>query len=115
MEVRKWKIGTNMINRGDVVRDGAKAECPVTDQFDLVVQALQSAIGNTQSGPGQDAVDVGAHESSELLHRFQAAVAGFPEPTAEEALGVEGMLVMPEKLEVFFQQVSPHETEIDAG
>jgi hypothetical protein len=43
IEVRKRKIGADVINSGNVVRDGTKAEGAVTDQFDLVVETFQSS------------------------------------------------------------------------
>jgi hypothetical protein len=59
-EVGKRKIGADVIDGGHVVRDGTKAEGAVTNQFDLVVEALQSSIRNAKRGPSQNAIEVRA-------------------------------------------------------
>ena len=114
-EIGKRKIGTDVVDRRDVVADGPEAESPVTNEFNLVVEALQCPVGNTECGPSQDSIHVGTNQLCKFLHRLKTAVAGFPEPVAEEPLGVEAALVVPEELKVFFQEVSADESKIETG
>jgi hypothetical protein len=46
-----------MIDRRSKVLHGAKAEGAMTDQFDLVVYPFQRAVGDSQPGPSQDALE----------------------------------------------------------
>ena len=94
---------------------GAVAERTVTNQFDLVVEALRHAVGDIQSGPGENAINMGFDQLSKFLHRFQAAVRRLPEPVLEESFGPEEAAVAPEQLKAFLQQISAQQAAVGLG
>ncbi len=55
-----------MIDGGREMLYGAKAERAMTDEFDLVIHALERALGDSQPGPGEHAREMGA----QLTHQF---------------------------------------------
>lgn len=84
-----------MIDGRNEIGGGAVAERTVTDEFDFVVEALRHTVGNPQSGPGENAIDMGLDQPSKLLHGLQAAVRRLPEPVFEESFGPKKAAIAP--------------------
>src|SRR3989442_14092937 len=101
-----------MIDGRNEIDGGAVAERAVTNEFDFVVEALRHAVGNRESGPGENAVDMGFDQLSKFLHRSQAAVSRLPEPAVEESFGIERAAVAPEQLKAFLQQIAAQQAAV---
>src|SRR5881409_3448958 len=96
-----------MPDSGDVGVDLAEAVGVMADDLDLVVHALEGAVGDAQLGPAQDAVEMFPDQTSEAPERIEAAVAGPPEPLLEIRSRPAGAFVVPEPLEGLLQVVGP--------
>src|SRR5487761_2300306 len=60
-----------MIDGGREVLHGAEAEGTMAHHLDLVVHAIQGAVGNSQPGPGQDTVEMGTEHAHEFLEGLE--------------------------------------------
>src|SRR5713226_2709511 len=94
-----------MPDGGDVGIDLAEAIGSMADDLDLVVHALEGAVGDAQLGPAQDAVEMFPDQTSEAPERIESAVAGPPQPLLQIRSRPARAFVVPEPLEGFFQVV----------
>jgi len=104
-----------MIDGRNEIGGGAVAERTVTNEFDFVVEALRHAVRDRESGPGENAIDMGFDQLSKFLHRSQAAVSRLPEPAVEESFGIERAAVAPEQLKAFLQQIAAQQAAVGLG
>src|SRR6266704_163106 len=100
---RGRQIRTDVVDRGDIVANGAEAKSTMTDQFHLIVETLQGSVRDPQCGPGENSFHMRADKLSKFLHGFQTTVRRLPEPVEKKAFGVEPAFVMPEELKGFLQ------------
>ena len=62
-----------MPDGGDVGIDLAEAIGPMADDLDLVVHALEGAVGDAQLGPAEDAVEMFPDQTSAAPERIESA------------------------------------------
>src|ERR1700694_103340 len=89
----------------DVGVDGTVTMSSVADRFHVVVHGLEGTVRDTETCPGQDAVDVLSNHSRESLEGLESTVRRPPEPLGEVGEGPPLPLVVPESLEGFLEVV----------
>src|SRR6266702_963485 len=86
-------------------------------QFGLFVEALDDSAGELFSGAEiiEDQFPVAAQGPGDLLHRFDARAHDLLAPIIEKPGGPSRRVVLPELLEIFFEQIGAHRLEIVAA
>jgi hypothetical protein len=90
----------------------SETESPMTHQFDLVIHALQSAIGDPELRPGEEAGEMIFYQPGKIDERFQSAVSSPPKPLFQMGLGSGFLPVVPEALKLFFEVVGPDKGQV---
>lgn len=103
-----------MIDVGDIRPRGSIPKGPMADHLDLVVHALQGAIGHADPGPRQHPIEMGAEHPRELLKELQPAMGCPPEPLAQVGLGPGRAAVVPEPAEVLLEEAPLHDGTVQA-
>src|SRR6516162_3102829 len=103
-----------VIDRGGEVLDSAKTEGAMADQFDLVVHALHGSIGDTQSGPSQDAIEMRTQHANQFFEGLESRAHRGVHPALQMLLGPSRLAVRPEELKSFLEVVSPDDGRVPA-
>src|SRR6266498_3963676 len=81
---RQREPRATVIDVGDIHPGCPVAEGTMADHLDLVVHAFQGAVGDADTGPRQDPIQMAPEHPRQFLKGLEAAVAGAPEPRSEE-------------------------------
>src|SRR5882672_1149726 len=94
--------------------EGSEAERPSGGQFRLVVEAFDDSPGNRALGaePVEKELAMSPQHAGDLFHRLEPRAQGPPAPVVEEASGPGRGHVLPEVLEVLFEQVATDRFQI---
>src|SRR6266542_4338736 len=107
-------MSTAVIDGGREILYRAEAKRAVADQLNLVVHAFQSAIGKSQAGPGQDAIEMSAEQANEFFERLESGAHGRMHPAAQMLLGPSWLAVAPKELKGLFEVVGTHDRCVPA-
>ena len=97
-----------MVDRCDVISNAAEAKRSMAHEFDLVVHALERAVGDPQSGPGPNAFEVPPQQANEILEGFKPRAPGRVPPAAQVVGGSTRLAVVPEELQGFLEVIGAH-------
>src|SRR5579863_4348220 len=107
-------MGAAMINgRGEVLH-GAKTEGAMADQFDFVVHPLHGSVGDMQSSPSQDPIEMSAQPANQFFEGLESRAHCRMHPALQMLLGARRLAVGPKELEGFLEIVSPHDRRVPA-
>src|ERR1043166_9071075 len=107
-------MSATVIDRGGEALNGSKTKRTMADQLDLVVHPFERAIGDSQTRPGQNTVEMSPQPSNQFLEGLKPGAHGRVHPALQMLFSPSRLTVAPEELEDLLQVIGADDGSVPA-